>query len=126
MRSCSGATGRTTGDAYTRNPLYLGTSLVAAGLVVASRSVGLAVLFGAVFMLVYLPVIELEEQHLRKIFAEYADYAVRVPRFRPCRPGGQGLEPFQFSLYVRNQEYQALAGFVLGTGLLIWKAWHRN
>jgi protein-S-isoprenylcysteine O-methyltransferase Ste14 len=111
--------------AYTRNPLYLGTSLVAAGLVVASRSAGLAVLFGMVFLLVYLPVIELEEQHLRKIFPEYADYATRVPRFRPCWPSGHGTEPFQLSLYLKNQEYQALAGFVLGTGLLIWKAWSR-
>src|SRR4051812_37627116 len=31
--------------AYTRNPLYIGTLLVAAGLVVASRSVGLGLLF---------------------------------------------------------------------------------
>jgi protein-S-isoprenylcysteine O-methyltransferase Ste14 len=112
--------------AYTRNPLYLGTLLVATGLVVSSRSVGLTVLFGAVFILVYLPVIELEEQHLRKIFAEYAAYAGRVPRFRPCRPRSRNTEPFQFSLYVRNQEYQALAGFILGAVLLIWKAWHRS
>ena len=111
--------------AYTRNPLYLGTSLVAIGLVVASRSAGLAVLFGMVFLLVYVPVIELEEQHLRKIFAEYADYARQVPRFRPCWPRGHGAGPFQLSLYLKNQEYQALAGFFLGTGLLIWKAWSR-
>ena len=112
--------------AYTRNPLYIGTLLVAAGLVVASRSAGLAVLFSAVFILIYLPVIELEEQHLRKIFADYAAYAGRVPRLTPCWPRSRPLEPFLFSLYVRNQEYQALAGFILGTVLLIWKAWHRN
>jgi protein-S-isoprenylcysteine O-methyltransferase Ste14 len=112
--------------AYTRNPLYLGTLLVAAGLVVASRSAGLAVLFGVVFVLVYLPVIELEEQHLRKIFPEYAAYALRVPRFRPRVPGSQTTEPFQLSLYYRNQEYQALVGFVLGGVLLTWKAWHRS
>src|SRR2546430_15686418 len=51
--------------AYTRNPLYLGTLLVALGLAAASRSVFLAVLFAAVFLLVYLPVIQNEEQHLR-------------------------------------------------------------
>src|SRR5271157_1855327 len=49
--------------AYTRNPLYLGTLLVAGGLVVASRNIGLGILFIAVFLLVYLPVIQLVEQH---------------------------------------------------------------
>src|SRR3982750_3062917 len=65
--------------AYTRNPLYIGTLLVAAGLAVAANSIGLAVLFAAVFLLVYLPVIQNEEQHLRKLFPEYEAYAHRVP-----------------------------------------------
>src|ERR1022692_3592176 len=58
--------------AYTRNPLYIGTLLVAAGLVIACRSLGLGALFAAVFLFVYLPVIQLEEQHLRRLFPEYA------------------------------------------------------
>ena len=69
--------------AYTRNPLYIGTLLVAAGLAVAACSIGLAALFTAVFLLVYLPVIQNEEQHLRKIFPEYAAYAERVPALIP-------------------------------------------
>ena len=48
--------------ALVRNPLYLGTLIVAAGFVIASRRWELALIFGAVFGLVYLPVIELEEQ----------------------------------------------------------------
>ena len=40
-------------------------------------------LFAAVFLLVYLPVIQNEEQHLRKIFPEYAGYAERVPALIP-------------------------------------------
>src|SRR5579871_2783404 len=47
--------------AYVRNPLYIGTLLVAAGLVIAARRWLLAGLFAAVFLLIYLPVIELEE-----------------------------------------------------------------
>ena len=109
--------------AYTRNPLYLGTLLVATGLAIASRSVGLAVLFGAVFVLIYLPVIELEEQHLRRLFANYAEYAERVHRLVPRWPGGSDSQAFQWALYTRNQEYQALAGFIGGILLLIWKAW---
>ena len=61
--------------AYVRNPLYLGTLLVAVGLVIASRRWLLAALFGAVFVLIYLPVIELEEQHLTKLFPNFAAYA---------------------------------------------------
>src|SRR5436305_7233217 len=52
--------------AYTRNPLYIGTLLVAIGLVVAARNPWLGVLFTAVFLFVYLPVIQLEEPHLRR------------------------------------------------------------
>src|SRR5687767_14305030 len=54
--------------AYVRNPLYAGTVLVAAGLAIASRRIELVALFGAVFAGVYLPVVELEEQHLRTLF----------------------------------------------------------
>jgi len=50
--------------AWVRNPLYVGTLTVAAGFVIASRRWELGVLFAAVFLLIYLPVVELEEQHL--------------------------------------------------------------
>jgi len=108
--------------AFTRNPLYIGTLLVAAGLVIASRRAGLALLFGAVFVLVYLPVIQLEEQHLRKLFPRYTEYAEQVPALWPRLAPDSGRERFRFSLYLKNQEYQALAGFAAGVALLIWKA----
>ncbi len=107
--------------AYVRNPLYLGTLLVAAGLVIASRNWILAALFAAVFLLVYLPVIELEEQHLRKLFPEYTDYARSVPALLPALHTGGGNGRFQWTLYRRNEEYQALAGFAAGVILLVVK-----
>jgi steroid 5-alpha reductase family enzyme len=109
--------------AYTRNPLYLGTLLVAAGLALASRSVPLGLLFAAVFLLVYLPVIQLEEQHLRKLFPEYSVYATIVPALLPVRLTNQQKfpNPFRWSLYLRNQEYQAGAGFLAGMLFLLWK-----
>jgi len=107
--------------AYTRNPLYLGTLLVAAGLVIASRSAGLAVLFAAVFAFVYLPVIQLEEQHLRKLFAEYTAYAATVPAFWPRFARRKSPVRFRWSLYLKNQEYQAGAGFLAGALFLLWK-----
>ena len=108
--------------AYTRNPLYIGTLLVAAGLAVASRSPWLAILFAGVFFFIYLPVIQNEEQHLRKLFPDYAAYAEHVPAFvgwvtDPPRRGA----PFRWSLYLKNQEYQAGAGFLAGVMFLIWK-----
>ena len=109
--------------AYTRNPLYLGTLLVAAGLVVASRNIGLGTLFIAVFLLIYLPVIQLEEQHLRSLFPEYAPYAERVPALWPrLTPAPtENSNPFQAALYLRNQEYQAGAAFGAGMLYLLWR-----
>jgi protein-S-isoprenylcysteine O-methyltransferase Ste14 len=107
--------------AHVRNPLYLGTLAAAAGFVIASRRWELGVLFAAVFLLIYLPVVELEEQHLRSLFPEYADYARRVPRLWP-RLIGNNSKPFRLAVYMRNQEYQALAGFLVGVAVLIWRA----
>ena len=103
-----------------RNPLYIGTLTVAAGFVLASRQWVLGVLFAAVFLLIYLPVVELEEQHLRSLFPQYSEYARRVPRLWP-RLIGNSSKPFRSALYMRNREYQALAGFLIGVAVLIWK-----
>jgi len=106
--------------AYLRNPLYLGTLLTAAGLLVAARALWLGFAFAAVFLLVYLPAIELEEQKLREIFADYANYAARIQRFLPLAkwPGKQ--KAFSWALYRRNEEHKALAGFVTAAGWLVW------
>jgi len=107
--------------AYTRNPLYIGTLLVAAGLALAARGIGLAALFAAVFFFVYLPVIQLEEQHLRRLFPEYAGYAERVPALWPRLGPAGHTSAFHFRLYMKNQEYQAGAGFLIGALFLLWK-----
>lgn len=108
--------------AYVRNPLYLGTLLVAAGLVIATRRWLLAALFAAVFVLIYLPVIELEQQHLSKLFPDYADYSRRVRSLWPTLHPAKSAAVFQWKLYLRNQEYQALLGFLVGEIFLIAKA----
>jgi protein-S-isoprenylcysteine O-methyltransferase Ste14 len=108
--------------AYTRNPLYLGTLLVAAGLVVASRSTGLAVLFAVVFIGIYLPVIQLEQQHLSNLFPQYKAYAARVPVLLPRLTASGEPRAFQWPLYLKNREYQAAIGFAAGAVLLVWKA----
>jgi len=109
--------------AHTRNPLYIGTLLVAAGLVIASRNVWLGILFAAVFALIYLPVIQLEEQHLRHLFPDYADYAAHVPVLLPRLTAApqKNPQPFRLSLYLKNREYEAGAGFAAGMLFLLWK-----
>jgi protein-S-isoprenylcysteine O-methyltransferase Ste14 len=109
--------------AHLRNPLYLGTLLVAAGLVIAARNLGLGILFAAVFLLVYLPVIQLEEQHLRRLFPEYAAYALQVPTLVPRFTAypQKGAAPFRLSQYVKNREYQAGLGYAAGLLYLVWK-----
>jgi protein-S-isoprenylcysteine O-methyltransferase Ste14 len=108
--------------AYTRNPLYIGTLLVAIGLVIAARNVYLGVLFALVFLLVYLPVIQLEEQHLRRLFPEYSAYAREVPALFPRLTPypRKSSNPFSGAQYLRNQEYQATAGFVAGVLFLLF------
>lgn len=106
--------------AFTRNPLYLGTLIVAAGLAIASRSVGLGALFAVVFLFVYLPAIQLEQQHLRDIFPEYAAYARRVPMLLPrVTPSGSASNPFTWAQYRKNREYQAAMGFAAGVAWLV-------
>jgi len=60
---------------------------------------------------------------LRKIFPEYQEYAEHVPALLPKPPGIQSRQRFRLQLYLRNQEYQALAGYLAGFAYLLWRCW---
>ena len=107
---------------FTRNPLYLGTLITALGLAAAARSIGLAILFTALFALVYLPAIELEEQHLTDILPGYAEFAARVPLLIPQWPKQRGPDCFSAAQYKTNREYQALMGWAAGVIWLLIRA----
>lgn len=107
---------------FTRNPLYLGTLITAIGLAVAARSVLLGLLFAGLFALVYLPAIELEEQHLMAILPGYAAFAKRVPLLIPRWPDGFGPDRFSSAQYRKNREYEALLGWLAGVAWLIFRA----
>jgi len=107
--------------AWVRNPLYIGTLMVAAGLAIAARRWELGALFAAVFLLVYLPVVELEEQYLRELFPAFPEYSGRVPKLLPRAPSRRAGKTFQWKLYRRNREYEALLGFLAGVAVLFWK-----
>src|SRR3954464_10967914 len=71
----------TTGPyAYTRNPLYLGSIVIACGFTLASRSWIIAVLATATLIGIYIPVIRSEEDFLRTHFPDFDDYCHNVPR----------------------------------------------
>ncbi len=121
----------TTGPyAYTRNPLYLGSVLIAAGFVVASRNPWIALAAVLMFVAIYIPQIKVEEAYLRSAFPEYSDYAAHVPRLlprlaayrpQPAAPSDAGEARFSRELYRRHREYQAALGSVLMIGALILK-----
>lgn len=116
----------TTGPyAYTRNPLYLGSILIAVGFAFAARSFWIALVLVALFLAIYLPVIRSEEQYLRSVFPGFDDYAARVPRLIPrLVPAPQPqAEPGAFStaLYRKHREYNALIGAVSMYAALILK-----
>jgi len=107
--------------AWVRNPLYLGTVLVAAGLVIASRRMALIPLFALAFVLVYLPAVQREEEYLRELFESFGEYSRKVPGFLPRKPASPPAGHFRMDLYWRNEEHQALLGFLAGAVFLIVK-----
>ena len=111
---------------HSRNPLYLGTLITAMGLAAAAQSWWVGGIFATVFVLIYLPVMELEEQHLRTLFPAYNAYADSVPLLIPRFPGIASAVKFSRALYLRNEEYQALAGFLLGVAYLWWRSRNAN
>jgi len=108
--------------AYTRNPLYVGSLILAAGFAVAARSWWVAAITILIFTMIYVPVITDEERFLRQTFPEYEDYARLVPRLWPRLtpfPGPPGS--FSPALYWKHREYKALLGCVAVVVILVLK-----
>lgn len=107
--------------AYTRNPLYLGSLILAVGFAIASRNWWIAALLLLIFVAIYLPVISAEEMFLRAKFPEFAEYSAQVPRVIPrlsSRPYQPGLS---WGLYLKHREYNAAIGSVALLAALIAK-----
>jgi protein-S-isoprenylcysteine O-methyltransferase Ste14 len=113
--------------AYTRNPLYLGSIVIAAGFALAALRWELALALVALYVVIYVPVIRGEEQFLRQRFAGYADYCARVPRLLPrLRAGEQGRMNFSAELYRKHREYNALLGTLAIIAALAVRLWLRD
>jgi protein-S-isoprenylcysteine O-methyltransferase Ste14 len=114
--------------AYTRNPLYLGSIVIATGFAVAGRNWWIAAVLAVLFAVIYIPVIRSEEDFLQQLFPDYADYKSRVPRLFPrLSPAARDEGAFSWELYRQHREYNAVLGSLgvlaaLGAKLL----WMRN
>jgi protein-S-isoprenylcysteine O-methyltransferase Ste14 len=120
--------------AYTRNPLYLGSMLIAFGFAVAAHSWWIALALAVLFALIYLPTIRSEEEFLRGHFSEYDEYARRVPRLLPRLTGASTMKSdgalegrFSGALYRKHREYNAALGSLTIYAVLLLKlfVWHR-
>jgi hypothetical protein len=101
--------------AWTRHPLYVGSTVIAAGLAVASRSLPIALLI-ALYVATFIPAaIRSEEAHLREKFGgDYDAYAERRAAPMPRR--------FSLARARANREHHTIAGMLAGLALLALKA----
>jgi protein-S-isoprenylcysteine O-methyltransferase Ste14 len=100
--------------AFTRHPLYVGSSIIGVGLAIASASAIVAVMILAYLAITLTAAIRTEEAHLTEKFgAAYPDY----------RAGRVAVESRQFSLAraMRNREYRAMLGLVIAMAMLAVK-----
>jgi len=109
--------------AFTRNPLYLGSSILAAGFLIGIHSWWAAAIVSAYFVVFYPVVIRREERDLRALHgAAFDDYARQVPlflpRLTPRRDTGRPSVVFSWAQYIRNREYRAAIGFAISVVLL--------
>ena len=120
----------TTGPyAYTRNPLYLGSFVMGVGFTVASGRLSLGIIFAALFLGIYVPVMRVESATLTELFGErYLGYVKAVPlflpRLSPYHGGAGDKSKFDATLYKRYREYRAAFGLTVAWALLALKAFY--
>jgi protein-S-isoprenylcysteine O-methyltransferase Ste14 len=117
--------------AHTRNPLYLGSAILAAGVGIATHSWIAAAILLIYFAVVYSIVMRREEGELRKFHGAAFDAYMRAvplffPRFAPAKTSEDAAREkgaFSFAQYKKNHEWQAAVGFllVLAALLVIWR-----
>lgn len=114
--------------AYTRNPLYFGSAILALGAALAMHSWISAMILCFYFTLVYWIVMRREEFELGPQHgAAFDEYARSVPLFFPrltaAKIAGAANGSFSFSQYKKNHEWQAAVGFLflLVALVVIWR-----
>jgi protein-S-isoprenylcysteine O-methyltransferase Ste14 len=107
--------------AHTRNPLYLGSTLMAAGIAVAAASPWAALAAALYYLAFYPSAIRGEAQFLAGRFPEaYCAWAREVPVFLPrLRPAGPRESRFSWERVGRNREWRTLLAVPLAVAL-VW------
>src|SRR5439155_20295801 len=68
--------------AYTRNPLYVGSFILGVGFTISAGVWWLALVFAALFIGIYWPVMRVEAEDMRRIFGKHFEgYEQNVPLF---------------------------------------------
>ncbi len=103
--------------AYTRNPLYFGSAILALGAGIATRSWTSGSILLVYFAIFYSVVMRREELELRVRHGSSFDlYARAVPLFMPrltaANLPGNSPGSFSFAQYKKNHEWQAALGFL--------------
>lgn len=109
---------------YTRNPLYAGNFLLAAGFAVISWNLIIIILVLLLFVVIYYPVIKSEEKKLLSLFGgEYKVYQEKVPRFVPRLSSAykQSVNSFDWQLVKKHREFNTWFGIAMGILLFIMK-----
>jgi len=108
--------------AWTRNPLYLGSLLMAVGILVAGQGYWLLIPFGLFFCCLYFPVMKAEERELLQGHGEtFVAYSRSVPLFLPKIPHDFSATGFLWSRVVRNREHRTLAVLILMEAFLLFR-----
>jgi protein-S-isoprenylcysteine O-methyltransferase Ste14 len=111
--------------AHTRNPLYLGSMLLALGFATAAASSWVVVAAAAYLLAFYPSVIREEASFLRQTFPdEYGEWARDVPLFLPRINGaGPRQTTFSWSRVSANREWRAAAAVPVVMALLWARSW---
>jgi len=111
--------------AHTRNPLYLGSLLIALGVAVASASLPVMLAVAAYFAAFYPSVIKEEAAFLESKFPqEYRDWARSVPAFLPrWSPAGPQKSRFRWATVALNREWRTALALPAAVLLLCLRRW---
>lgn len=111
--------------AYTRNPLYFGSFLMALGCAIAGGSIALGVFLTTFFLLIYWPVMRAEAAHMQTLFGDdYQRWTMNVPLFIPRLTPSTPVNArgFDRQQYLRHREYRAAIGLAVVLLILSLKA----
>lgn len=96
---------------FMRHPLYVGSSVMAVGVVIAAHSVAVAVVAAIYMLSTIMAAVRTEEAFLRRTFGDTYD------RYRSSTAEPM-MRRFSLERALRNREYRAVIGLIVGFALL--------